>query len=230
MKTIKQKIAQLLLINKDKSASLNERKQAMVVAQRLMRKHQLSEDDISEDDISETDNSAYVTIEYPVSGLASYGGSRWTKVLFNIITTNNRVFLLDNDKTLTLFGRQSDINATVEFFSYAFDVAKYYALLDWESSPLPNKYRYKFLASYGAGYVKGVATLYKTLQTEDETGTAIIHNQYQSVVNAFQGAYKLSRQRKTTVFTTAYESGEKQGKQLRNSIEATKPNAYLLKG
>lgn len=225
MKTIKEKIAQLLLLKNDESASLNERKQAMVVAQRLMRKHQLSEDDISE-----TDTGAYITVEYPARGLASYGGSRWTKVLFNIIAMNNRVFLLYNDKTLTLFGRQSDIDATVSFFNYAFDVAKYYALLDWKNSSLPSKYRYKFLASYGSGYVNGVATIYKTLQTEDETGTAIIHNQYQSVVNAFQGGYKLSRQRKTTVFSTAYESGNKQGRQLRNSIETAKPNSYLLQG
>lgn len=217
MSDIKLKIKRLLNLSEN-GATEGEKFAALNAAQRLMRKHQITESDIPTTDY----------VKQRISLQTSYG-RKWVEGLMSEICNNNHVLLIDCHNNYILFGTKENIEISQTLYTYCFETALNFGKPKVKQSNLS---RYKFWSSYGQGFLQGVIKVMRNITQETQSeGLILLSNQQLRQAYKEQENIKLKtkQQRQSNYSYNTFASGFNDGNSIKKSITNNQTKkSYLL--
>lgn len=214
MNQILDKISKALKLGTNNS-NKNEAQNAILMAQKLMAKYHLSQEDV-DNFLDENESQEDKVIEE--KALNELNNEKWKRSLMITIAKNFRCDVYYLNHKLMLVGENEDINIVKRVYLYAkkaiLDTFKVFFKENYETQYLSSTDRDKYKRQYAFGFIRGLSEKFEEQKANSEMALVVINKNVVNYLNNkhFSGIHRNKRSRITDSY--CYSTGRHEGRNL----------------
>lgn len=214
MNQILDKISKALRLGENNSNE-NEAQNAILVAQKLMAKYRITQEDIN-DFVNEKDNQDVEVIEEKTA--KEVNNDKWKRSLMITIARNFRCDAYYRGGKLVIVGEKEDILISKRIYLYAkqsiFNNFKTFFKEHYEPYELDNSVRNKLKREYALGFINGLSEKFEKQKENSELSLVVINPNVKKYINniKFTGVHRSRKSDITNQY--CYQQGKEDGRNL----------------
>ncbi len=214
MNQILEKISKTLQLGTNNNNE-NEAQSAILAAQRLMAKYQITQEDV---DTFLNENESKDTEVITEKAENEMNNDKWKRRLMIVIAKNFRCDVYYQNKKLIVVGAKEDIQISKRVYLYAkqaiLNSFKIFFKENYNVEYITPSNRNKYKREYAFGFIKGLSEKFEEQKSNSELSLVIIN---QDVINFMKNIQFTGFHRNRTTYITdsyCFEEGKKKGRNL----------------